>query len=257
MTDQMNENKFPHLDRSPIVEAIFYFQARSNKEWLTDELKESIFSQLPDYPFVNIEKDLEFGFSQSLVDSEMPVATSKKVMMGLRFKATEEPHFALFRPDGLTFSRLMPYSHWDNFVAEAMKLWQVYCVVAEPSEIQRIGVRFINQISIDSSNHLADILREAPSRVDSLPLKTFFYQSTLAVEDESLEIGIIKTMSQDAGFGQAKPVFYLDIDVYSTKPISKEQESLYSLLPKLRYYKNKVFFDLLTEAAIQSFIGEK
>lgn len=256
MNDLKINQAFAHLDHSPIVEAIFYWQSRSNKDWATPDLRLEIQKRLPDYPNIREEKNLEIGISQSLDDTETPLQTSKKVFMGLRLQSKEEPHIALFRPDGFTFSRLRPYEEWKSFETEAIRLWRVYRELAEPSEIQRLGVRFINQIPLSPSNGLGQILRDAPKRIDDLPLKNFFYQSTLSVDAENLEIGIIKTMPQDTGIGQNAASFYLDIEVYSTQPVSVGEDSLIALLPRLKYYKNKVFFDLLTDAAIQSFRGE-
>ncbi len=248
-------HEFPNLDRSPIVEAILYFQTRTTIQWGTHELSDAIKKHLPDYPNIEIEKNLEIGYSQSLTDPETPFPTSKRVLMGLRFQANDQPNFALFRPDSFTFSRLKPYQKWETFASEALRLWDIYCELAKPIEIQRLGVRFINQIPLKGIDELAQILKEAPTTVGELPLKSFFYQSSLAVDRDKLEIGIIKTMSPETGVTDSDASFYLDIDVYTVESISTERDDLITLLPKLRYYKNKVFFDLLTESKALSFRG--
>ena len=53
-------------------------------------------------------------------------------------------YVAQFTRNGFVFSRLKPYEGWETFEAEAKRLWCIYRELAEPSEVQRLGVRFIN-----------------------------------------------------------------------------------------------------------------
>ena len=47
---------------------------------------------------------------------------------------------------------------------------------------------------------------------------------------------------------------FLDIDVFSTTAIANDPGALDEALQKMRWLKNKVFFTLLTEDAVQSFL---
>jgi uncharacterized protein (TIGR04255 family) len=47
---------------------------------------------------------------------------------------------------------------------------------------------------------------------------------------------------------------FIDIDVFSTRPIPNDAEALDDALAKMRWLKNKVFFTLLTDDALKSFI---
>ncbi len=70
----------------------------------------------------------------------------KQTWQGFRFQSSDNRHIAQFAWNGFVFSRLSPYEDWTKFEAEALRLWRIYRDVGEPSENQRLGIRFIDVI---------------------------------------------------------------------------------------------------------------
>ncbi len=76
--------------------------------------------------------------------------------------------------------------------------------MAAPLEIQRLGLRYINQIPIKGAESLGEVLREPPTCPSNLPLNDFVYQSTFTVPNHPFGIRVIKVM-QPQGQSAASP----------------------------------------------------
>ena len=159
----------------------------------------------------------------------------------------------LFTRDGLVFSRIKEYEHWESFADAAKEAWRVYVDITAPVETQRLGVRFINHIAAATPATLHDYLRDPPTCPSNLPLKEFVYQSTFDVPGHPFGVRVIKVLQPSMPELPQSSGLFLDIDVFSTTAIPNEAGPLDEALEKMRWLKNKAFFTLLTEGAVQSF----
>jgi uncharacterized protein (TIGR04255 family) len=166
-------------------------------------------------------------------------------------------YIAQFTRDGLVFSRLRPYNDWESFSAEARRLWRIFIELAAPSRVERLAVRFINRITGATLNNLKDYLEEPPTCPSSLPLSGFMYQSTFKVPDRPLEIGVVKMIQPALPVLPQEPGLILDIAVATNSPIACDEQVLDGILPEMRCLKNRIFFELLTRKAIDSFKGSQ
>src|SRR5260370_12150350 len=98
--------------------------------------------------------------------------------------------------------------------------------LAAPTEVQRMGVRFINRIEAARFDNLKDFLNEPPTR--PLPLRDFLYQSTYEVPGHPLLIRVVKTIQPGFSGGSGESGLILDIDVGTTKAIACNEETLAS-----------------------------
>ncbi len=225
---------FPHLSAPPIVEAIIHWQARAQNLWDSKTIQTELSERLSNY--ANCQP-----LEQLSID------------MGYRLTSIDKLNVALFSRDGVAFSRMKPYEGWQQFTASARNVWLAFEQIAAPVEIQRLGIRFVNHIPAASIETIADYLKEPPTCPSNLPLKEFLYQSTFSVPDRPYGIRVIELV-QPTVAGQAESSgLYLDIDVYTTKPIDCSGRDRDLALSEMRWLKNKIFFDLLTESAIESF----
>lgn len=172
---------------------------------------------------------------------------------GIRLKSADGHYVAQVKRDGLVFSRMLGYDHWAPFLTAAKEAWHVFVDIAAPVEIQRLGVRFINQIPAATAENVAEFLREPPTCPSNLPLMEFVYQSTFNVPGQPFHIRVIKVLQRAMPEVQQSSGLFLDIDVFLTKAIPNEPAKLDDALSQMRWLKNKVFFTLLTDAAVQSF----
>lgn len=240
---------YPHLAAAPLVEAVIHWQARAERSWNSDELRAALATRLPEYPKTEVQHAVLLALEASLGGES--TASQRIGWQGIRLTSADGLNIAQFRVDGLAVSRLRPYESWEVFEAEGRRLWRVFVELAGPSEIQRLGVRFINRIPVDAIDKLPEYLREPPTC--PLPLKTFLYQSTFEVPKHDLGVKVIKTLQSPGPEAHPEHALILDTDVFTLQTMPGEEERLNELLPKMRWLKNAVFFNLLTEASIASF----
>lgn len=241
---------FPRLAHAPIVEAVIHWQARSQNPLDPDALRAALAHALPAYGKCEPIQQIQLLTMFSGKESAEPVVRHQQGWEGFRLTSNDGRYVLQFKRDGIVFSRLHPYEHWESFCTDAMKAWQVFRNVAAPVETQRLGVRFINHLPAATPEKLGEFLREPPTCPSNLPLKEFVYQSTFEVPEHPFGVRVIKLM-QPPGVPQSSGLF-VDCDVFTTRPID-DNSAMNDALVKMRWLKNKFFFTLLTDQAIESF----
>lgn len=182
---------------------------------------------------------------------------------GVRLVSNDKLHIAQFNRDSFVFSRLAPYQSWDHFRGEALRLWSIYVDVAKPSEIQRLGMRFINCISIREKSQLNYFLCAPPKVPENLGLSllTSLHQDQFAVpEYPAYAINRIQALQSLPSNAPDERTLIVDIDVFTCQPdeLQPGQPSLDMLkrrLGEMRWLKNKTFFGSITSDAIEHFKG--
>jgi uncharacterized protein (TIGR04255 family) len=251
-TLDLNE-AFQRLSRPPIVEAVIHWQARAQNPLEQDALRKTLATKLPQYPQAAPMQRYGLMATLSAEDETSVVQHQRKGFLGLRLTSDDGRYIVQFIRDGLVFSRTKSYDHWEPFAEAAKQAWQVFLEVAAPEETQRLGVRFINHIATATPATLGNYLREPPTCPSNLPLREFVYQSTFDVPGHPFGVRVIKVLQPSMPELPQSSGLFLDIDVFSTTAIPSEPGPLDEALEKMRWLKNKVFFTLLTEVALQSF----
>jgi hypothetical protein len=247
--------KFKHLPRAPIVEAVIDIRARASVDLDEEHLRLQIEASLPGYHFLDSHQEIQ---QEIKVEAGQPLSqTIRFDWKGLRFRSEDEKYIAQFNRDGLVFSRLEPYQDWAQLHSEAMKLWLVYMEVAQPLAIDRLGLRFINQIRLPVSEfQLEDYLKSAPQPPVGLdvPFANFMHQDTLTVSGHPYVINVIKATQPFAVGEHPGNALILDIDVLATKTYALENGAeLKRHFLEMRWLKNKVFFGSLNDKALLLF----
>jgi uncharacterized protein (TIGR04255 family) len=246
------DRNFPHLAAAPIVEAVIHWHARAQQNWDHDELARELAARLPDYPEQKEQHQVLFEVDANLDEDAKPTATRHGGWRGFRHLTPDKRNIAQFNRDGFVFSRLRPYQSWEDFEREARRLWGIFLDLAAPSEISRLGVRFINPIPIGAGKDLGDYLVDPPSQPLSLPIDGFLYQSTFNVPGHDLGVNIVKTAQGSDGTGSEAGLI-LDMDVFTKRPLSCDEATMDDVLSKMRGLKNAVFFSLVKPEAIETF----
>jgi uncharacterized protein (TIGR04255 family) len=247
------EESFPHLPMAPVVEAVIHWQARPQAAIEPDAFRQRLVEMLPD--FVNPTPMRLFQFEAHLEAAAGAESTRRETWVGLRLASRDERYIAQFKTDGFALSRLAPYEKWQTFAAEARRLWRVFVEVAAPVEVQRLGVRFINRIGLANSDEVGKLLTRPPVRLGSLglPVRNFVYQSTHDVPGWPYRLNIVDTIQVEMLPEAPGPSLILDIDAFTTRPIDIGDAELENHLERLRWLKNKAFFNLMTKSAIRRF----
>lgn len=250
---------FPLLARAPIVEAVIEVRARAEAPWEERAITEHLKTRLSEYPNVLSGRAVQFRMEIAQPSVQVaPAAPTEQVVQdmgwrGLRCESADKRHVAQFNRDGFVFSRLAPYESWDQFQREGLRLWQLHKELAQPVEVQRLGLRFINRIAMPQEvPHLQwqDYL-ETPPRLPrgmDLSFAGFLHHDTLTVP--AYPYGINFTQTVQPPQGQEAAGLILDIDVFTTQPFNLDQGVLEQRLAEMRWLKNKVFFGSITQETL-------
>lgn len=249
------EETFQHLPRAPIVEAVIDIRARAVTALEEGVVKPQLEAKLSGYQFLDSQREIEHGFT--LEGGKPPGLMIRDLgWKGLRFQSTDKEHIAQFNRDGFVFSRLEPYQSWEQLYDEGMRLWRVYVELAQPVEIHRIGLRYINRIQMPPDElRFEDYfeLPPAPPKSLDLPFYGFMHQDMLAVPDHPYEINVIRMIQPLSAPGSSGFGLILDIDVFTTQGFELDETSLEQRLLEMRWLKNKVFFGSVTPSALKLF----
>lgn len=246
----LNE-QFPHLTKAPIVEAVI--DIRITPKGSLDEAMVSSFlkKRLPGYPNQKNQnsKSLEIAVG---VEPHAPIIKNLG-FVGTTASAASEPYIAQFNKEAFVFSRLAPYNEWKLFMAEALRLWGIYCELITPGEVQRIGVRFINKIDVlKSVIELSDYYENAPDSIKDTdwPIINYIHKDTYQPTPLHV-INVIRTVKQrqdKTGVG-----LILDIDVIMNKKFNNDLGKVTDHLMNIKWLKNKTFFNSIKPNIIERY----
>ncbi|MBI4651270.1 TIGR04255 family protein [Candidatus Desantisbacteria bacterium] len=244
---------YPHLLNAPIEEAVIAFSVNLPKDFQVKDLlsiKDSIKEQYPH------EKEIKTaGYKLELKNNAfIPPQLLDEGLIGYLFKSTDEKEVVQLRLDGLTFSRLKPYTNWDDILKKAKNLYDIYISKIKPNSVNRIAVRYINHIKIPKSEFsFSDYIKTPPTVPAGLPQKISNYFSRMVI---NLEQDIVANFIQahEVDKKDNLPIIILDIDVFKTKDFETDSSEIWSTLERFREIKNKIFFNTITNKTQELFL---
>lgn len=246
------EESFEHLSRAPIVEAVIDIRCRPAKPLEEASLRSLLKERLEEYNLLDSQREFE---GEMKFAPGHPVSQTVRDLgwKGLRFKSADPKHIAQFNRDGFVFSRLDPYQDWAQLTGEALRLWELYRELAQPTDVQRIGLRFINRIRIpEGARRISDFIHSAPVPPRGLPFpfQGFIHRDTLAVPGYPYAVNLARTI-QPATEQLSGVAIVLDIDAFTTQPFPLDSSRLLRHLEEMRWLKNKVFFGSVKEKTLE------
>jgi uncharacterized protein (TIGR04255 family) len=243
---------FPHLEKAPIVEAAIDIRARAETPWSETTVKAQIEQKVADYSYLDSQQVFRH---QLTLNAGKPLEQTVENVgwKGLRIQSSDHLHIAQFNRDGFVFSRLRPYASWVQLEEEALKIWATYEDLARPTQVQRLGLRFINRFDLPP-NDLAfeDYLQPAPTPPKNfdVPFHGFMHHDSLAVPGNPYIVNVVRTIQ---ALPEQSVALILDIDAFTVAPFELNREELVRRLLQMRWLKNKVFFGSITEKALNMF----
>lgn len=240
------EVQFDKLARAPIAEAVLDFRVMPIAKWEQDDIRARLEQALPDYP--NVKSQRRWQTEVQMHDDKPPATvTQDHGLVGVIMRSADDKQVAQFQHDGFTFSRLQPYPGWRDFYTEAMRLWQVYKSQTKAFGVNRLGLRFINQIDLQTAGAglLENVLTAPPMSPSgvNLPIKGFFTQEAFGVPDTSFTINLIRALDAAS--------IIIDIDVFTTL-VREDEQAMNRQIDEMRWLKNKIFFASITQRAKES-----
>jgi uncharacterized protein (TIGR04255 family) len=241
-----------HLKNAPIVEAIVDFRVKLPAEFKVKSFA-SIKEQLGDsYPQMEGRREIETGIT--VKGKRVEHIVEEKGLQGYLFKSPDGKNVAQFRNDGFTFSRLKPYTEWQDVLAEARKLWKLYKNRASPVLVTRIAVRYINQLDIPLPiEDLAKYLHAPPTIPQSFPQELSRFLTRVTVRDPKFDIMAHVIQALERGSKRGSVTIILDIDVFKQKESGFGEREMWQTFKQLRHLKNRIFFGSITEKTARLF----
>jgi uncharacterized protein (TIGR04255 family) len=243
----------------PIEEALCEFRLSPDSDWdLTVigrfQAHENIGSEYPGKPVEHqvLEGNLriEAGVPQGLA--------TRQGLMKVQFPSSDETRLVGVGPNLLSVHVLRPYErdNWDGFKERIRKALEAYDKVAEPKGIVRIGMRYINKVTVPEPNASPErYFKYTPTRVEGIPcsMSGFFCRNEYLYDDG---VKLLLTHTLIPPPSQNETSFILDLDV-----IWDDQESprgVHNILPfveELRTRERDAFESLITDASREVFDG--
>lgn len=240
----------PILSKAPIVEALVDLSVKSAAGISHADLTEVKDAFKERYPTA---KELRSFMADVQVNADRGSSHSVTTeVVGYRLEKNDQPFVVLLRRNGLTVSRLKPYTTWEDLIAEARYVWSRYLEVCKPEAVSKVATRFINNLELPAIGLDFDDYLAAPPRIPkNLPevLKEFLVR--LVVPDESgAEIAILQSL-QGTDLGTQTVHVILDIDVYKVVQMDPRSEDPWQLLDIMRRLKNSTFFGAITPRTLE------
>jgi uncharacterized protein (TIGR04255 family) len=243
--------KTKHLKKAPIVEAIIDFRVKLPSDFISQKF--ASFKKKLSPKYTKMEKSRIMTSSIKIQDDKPIIEPLKdKGIGGYKFTSRDKKEVAQFRIDGFTFSRLHPYTRWEEVLDEAKRLWQLYSLKAQPQVINRISVHYINRIDIPLPvGDLEEYFTASPMLPKTLPQKLNEFFTRLIVREKDLHAGIIQTDIDSPKKNHAG--FIIDIDVFKSSKSGISEKEIWQIFERLHELKNRIFFELITEKTVRLF----
>ncbi len=186
-----------------------------------------------------------------------PEMRVNQVQGAMQFLSEDEKQLVQFRPNGFSFNRLSPYGSFDDYLPEIEAGWQIFCQLAKPVIVRKIGIRMINRIllpldggKLNFSDYLT-VFSRLPETGSPLGFLGFLEQQMALDNHSGNQVNIVKTTELPQG---DKLPLILDIDVFYPCEISpNEWKTVRDRLDSLRSLKNRIFRNTLTPQCLNLF----
>ncbi len=242
-----------HLSHAPIVEALVNFQANAARLWKPEEVRPVLAARWPAHGEIQELHPVQIEVKQTPEGQLPPKVTS--LMQGFILRSPTEPTAHQARRDGYTFSRLSPYENWHSLEAGALAGWEDYKAVLEPEELHAVAVRFINRLEFQLEGfRLARFFTTPPVSPPGLgwQFHGFMHQTVYALPGSPCVVKVILAPAFAAASGDSV-AFIMDIEVTLKESLNATGREVEAVLAEMHDLKNKAFFNLLTEDALQMY----
>ncbi len=239
----------------PIVEAVLDIDCDMPPTFDLTALEKTSREAFPSqYPKVRTQFLEEHQIEQK---ADQPIQFSaRRRLQAFQFLQEDEKQLVQIRMQGFSFNRLAPYASLDNYLPEIERAWGLFVSIASPVQIRAVRLRYINRILLpltDGRVELEDYLKVGPRLPDEdrLRFAGFLNQYTAVEMDTGLQVTVVLT-SQTPENDKIPIIF--DISVGSAEAADPENWAwLLTKIQSLRYLKNRIFRNTLTEQCLNLF----
>lgn len=242
--------EYERFPKDPIVEAILALDVAAPTPLdasLIGEFHEAIRTEYPDRA-EPLELASQFDFSATGRSMAQSVAQRT---VGYEFRSVDGQTVIRVLERGFSFHHLRPYPGWSTFREQARSAWGIYRRIFSPEKIERIGLRYLDRIELPLPfADLKEFLRTYPEVAPSIDTGFASYLLRLVFPDADIPaVGritqAIEPVRADVGF---VPLVF-DVDVSRQGEFPTDERLVWDTLDRLRHFKNRLFFESITEQA--------
>jgi uncharacterized protein (TIGR04255 family) len=239
-----------HLTRAPIDEAVIDFRVLRRNDITSDRFAGLVTRIGPDY---NRSSEMQSIHARFGVQGGRPLEpTQMQATVGWMYQAPTA--IAQFRVDGFTFSKLRPYTTWEEVFGEALRLWNIYVEVAQPLEVlSRVAVRYINRLRFPAPADLGEYLEAPPVLPAPIPQSIREFLIRAVVDDPERGLSAILIEALESPLDPNTVQVLLDIDAFKEADFAPGDPSLRETFEQLRALKNRIFFASITERTVEMY----
>jgi uncharacterized protein (TIGR04255 family) len=247
----MSSDRF-RLDRPPIIEAVVDVVCDLPPALDLARIQDQAKSRFRDvYPIAR-RQIIQSNELYAQPETPPEVAVRQQVD-ALQFLAEDEKQLVQVRLEGYSFNRLAPYSSLDDYLPEIERTYGIFRELAEPIQIRRIGLRYINRLllpTIDGQVELNEYLRVSPHLSDenALQFLGFFNQHSAVEVATGNRVNV--TLAIESLERDRLPLIF-DIDAYDqTARPPDDWPAMREAIGSLRRLKNNVFEKTLSDRCL-------
>lgn len=241
-----------HLTNAPITEAVIDLRVRTAPGLRVQEFVDLKAKLGGEYGEAKDITFFELGFQQ-LPGEPLEGRQVVHGCIGYRYESSDNKHIVQFRKDGFTFSRLAPYTKWEQVFAEASRMYRLFFEIGSVEEVTRVAVRYINRLLLpqEEAANLALFLTAPPLIPQGVVAYLTGFLTQIQFQDLETQISgtITQTVQQGGGLPGKIPVI-LDLDVFEVKTSSPEPDQVLQRFAALRMVKNQYFFASITDKTV-------
>jgi uncharacterized protein (TIGR04255 family) len=241
--------------KPPIVEAIFDVQVTLPDDFVFSDFELFHKRVRETYKEKKVTKEVSATFTVKKASEPQMKQTERP--LGYILRNNDEGKVVQARVNGFTFSKLKPYSSWDEFSDEAFRLWDEYSKLTKPIKVSRIALRYINKIVLPRSmSKFQEYVKTTPDIAHGLPqaISEMFMRIVMPHPTKSISAIVTETIDQKNITDQSIPLIF-DIDVFELISSRVTKKDLVRKFSALRQYKNTIFEKSLTTKAKELFNG--
>lgn len=240
-----------HLSKAPIQEALVDIQFASSSPLDVSAIASAFAAQQRDSVVVDIWESL---FQLKLAPKSQPQSSASGGAVGKRVDFPSLKQVLQFRSAGFTFSRLPPYGTFEDMEKSMLAAWAlVLARLSAPVLVTRATLRYINSLTLPPGSDFSHYLVAGPVVPPGLPQTVSGFLSRISIPCEDCSVNVTQAFTGVATDG-ASPNVLLDIE--AAQPLALDADNtteLRAVLSKLRNFKNDVFFESLTELALEMY----
>ena len=206
---------------SPIVEAVCEFKFDPSSEWdLT----------IPGLLYPKLEDD--FPKKRARATGNIQIRDNQAELSRTdiaQFFSEDEKAFVQVYPHTLSVNVLTPYPSWKKFGSWIRDAYSKYIQLAEPKGISRIGLRYINVITlrnIEGALSMGEYLKVGPTRPEEFPETVSGFSMALEFNYEKGRDLLRLVLSDVPSEQKGEVKLRLDLDYYLNEPNSVQLGSV-------------------------------